>query len=74
VRGLLRRQAALDLVSIQLAGLSGAVDPEVLAWAASEQRVLLTHDVATIPYHACQRVGAGQAMSEFSSSAMTFPL
>ena len=33
-RGLLRRQPNLDLVRVQDAGLLGAADPEVLAWAA----------------------------------------
>jgi hypothetical protein len=43
VRGLLRRQPALDIVRIQDVELSGAEDPVVLAWAAQEGRVLLTH-------------------------------
>ena len=36
VRGLLRRQPALDIVRIQDVGLAGADDPTVLAWAADE--------------------------------------
>ena len=60
VRGLLRRRPDLDLVSIQSVGLSGADDSAVLTWAAHEQRVLLTHDAATIPHHAYRRIHAGQ--------------
>lgn len=45
VRGLRRRKPNLDVVRVQEAGLSGAVDPDVLEWAAREGRVLLTHDV-----------------------------
>ena len=62
VRGLLRREPDLDIVRIQDVGLSGADDPSVLAWAAQEGRVLLTHDVATITKYAYNRVRAGQPM------------
>jgi len=62
VRGLLWRQPTLDLVRIQDVGLSGAEDPVVLAWAAQEGRVLLTHDVSTITHYAYKRVQAGERM------------
>lgn len=62
VRGLLRRHPALDLVRLQDVGLSGADDPVVLAWAAQEGRVLLTHDVSTITRYAYERVQEGQPM------------
>jgi len=60
VRGLLRRRPGLDIVRVQDAGLSGAGDPDVLAWAAREGRVLLTHDVATMPWHVEQLVRAAE--------------
>jgi predicted nuclease of predicted toxin-antitoxin system len=44
VRGLLRRVPDLDIESVQDANLSGSSDPTILAWAARENRVLLTHD------------------------------
>lgn len=62
VRGLLRRRSDLDLARVQDAGLSGADDPTVLAWAAAERRVLLTHDVATMTVHAYERVAQGAPM------------
>ncbi len=62
VRGLRRRMPGLDLVRIQDVGLSGANDPTVLEWAASEQRILLTHDVETITRYAYERVQSGLAM------------
>jgi len=62
VRGLIRRKADIDLVRVQDAGLSGASDPEVLEWAARQDRVLLTHDVSTLSKHAYERVAAGQPM------------
>jgi hypothetical protein len=62
VRGLLRRQPDLGIVRVQDAGLSGADDPTILAWAAHEKRLLLTHDVSTITHYAYERVNAGQPM------------
>ena len=62
VRGLRRRKPNLDLVRVQEAGLSGAIDPDVLEWAAREGRVLLTHDVSTMTRYAYERVEAGLPM------------
>jgi hypothetical protein len=62
VRGLFRRNPNLDIVRVQDVGLSGADDPTVLEWAAQENRLLLTHDVATITHYAYERVQAGQPM------------
>lgn len=62
VRGLLRRHPELDIVRVQDVGLSGADDPAVLAWAAGEGRVLVTHDVTTITRYAYERVETGLAM------------
>lgn len=49
LRGLLRRASHVDVVRVQDVGLEGAEDPEVLHWAAEHGRVLVTHDVATMP-------------------------
>lgn len=62
VLGLLRRNPELDIVRAQDVGLSGADDPTILAWAANERRILLTHDVKTITRYAYERVVAGQTM------------
>jgi hypothetical protein len=56
VRGLRRRRPDLDIVRVQEAGLSGAVDPDVLEWAARQGRVLLTHDVSMMTRYAHERV------------------
>ncbi|NJL01018.1 MAG: DUF5615 family PIN-like protein [Spirulinaceae cyanobacterium RM2_2_10] len=56
VRGLLRRSAEVDILRVQDVGLSGADDPTILAWAAAEARILLTHDVATMTRYAYERV------------------
>lgn len=62
VRGLRRRNATIDLLRVQDVELRGADDPTVLAWAAQEGRVLLTHDVATITRYAYERVAQGYPM------------
>ncbi len=62
VRGLLRRRPDLNILRVHDVRLSGASDPEVLAWAAQEGRILLTHDVSTITRHAYARVQAGLRM------------
>ena len=63
VRGLLLRQPDLDLVRMQDVGLAGAEDPDILAWAAENDRILLTHDRATIPDYASERLVAGEGMA-----------
>lgn len=41
-------------------GLARATDPDVLEWAALEQRVLLSHDVTTMIRFADERVRRGE--------------
>jgi predicted nuclease of predicted toxin-antitoxin system len=62
VRGLLLRRPALDLRRVQDVGLEAAADPSILEWAATNNRILLTHDRATMPDFAYIRVVAGQPM------------
>ena len=44
LRGLRRRLPEIDLVRVQDALPEGTPDPEVLAWAAAENRILLTQE------------------------------
>jgi hypothetical protein len=60
--GVLRRQPDLDLMRVQDAGLRTAADPDILEWAASEGRILLTHDRETMPKFAYERVKARRPM------------
>jgi predicted nuclease of predicted toxin-antitoxin system len=62
VRGLLRRMPNLDVVRVQDVGLAETPDPNILAWAAAEQRILLTHDRDTVPGFAYDRVRGGEPM------------
>ncbi len=56
VRGLFFRQPNLDLVRVQDVGLQEVDDPSILAWAADNDRIILTHDRATMPEFAYERL------------------
>ena len=62
VSGVLRRVPNADIVRVQDGGLQGADDTVLLEWAASEGRVLLTHDAATVTAFAYERVEEGLPM------------
>jgi predicted nuclease of predicted toxin-antitoxin system len=62
VRALRRHKPDIDIVSVQDTGLRGADDPTILAWAASEGRVLFTHDVSTMSDFAYDRINRGELM------------
>jgi hypothetical protein len=62
IRGLQRRLSGLDLVRVQDVGLAQTDDPIILAWAASEGRIVLTHDRETMPNFAYDRVQKGLPM------------
>jgi hypothetical protein len=62
VNGLRRRLSGLDLVTAREAGLLGNTDPELLAWAADQGRVVVTQDVRTLRDFAYERVGRGEPM------------
>ena len=60
IRGLRRRLPQIDLVRAQDALPEGAPDPDVLAWAAAANRVLITNDRNTMVGFAYRRVAAGE--------------
>lgn len=62
LEGLIRRLPMLDVLTVQQAELQGATDSQVLEWAASENRILLTHDWRTMPYYAMSRIERGDSM------------
>jgi predicted nuclease of predicted toxin-antitoxin system len=62
VRGLRRRLPDVDAPRIQALGLAGVSDETVLALAATEDRVVLTHDVSTLVASAYRRVEAAEPM------------
>lgn len=62
LRGLIRRMPDLDVVRVQDVGLIETPDTAILAWAANEGRILITHDRDTVPSFAFNRVRSGQPM------------
>ncbi len=62
VRGLLLRMPTLDVVRVKDVGLIGVDDAGVLAWASENDRIILTHDRATMPDFAYGRLREGRAM------------
>ena len=59
IAGLRRRQPDIDLLTAAQAGLIGQGDPEVLAHAAKEGRILLTSDERSMPIHFGNFLAAG---------------
>ncbi|MDZ8242049.1 MAG: DUF5615 family PIN-like protein [Nostoc sp. ChiQUE01a] len=63
VRGLFLRQPNLDLLRVQDVGLQEVEDPAILDWAAINERIILTHDRATMPDFVYQRLIVGKPVS-----------
>ena len=74
VRGILRRLPELDFVRVQDTPVAGADDPLVLAWAATENRILLTHDVNTMTAHASQRLREDQSVAGVLLISQSLPI
>jgi Domain of unknown function (DUF5615) len=70
VRGLLRRQPDLDIVRVQDVELAETHDAVILAWAATQGRVLLTHDRETIPNSPMTEFAPANPCQAFFSSAI----
>ena len=62
LRGLKLEIPGIDYIVVQETTLKGLRDPLLLAWAAENQRILVTHDVNTMPRYAYERVRASQPM------------
>jgi len=62
LRALRRQIPDLDVVRAQDTPHSGSDDPTLLQFAATEGRIVLTHDVETLVGYAWERVRSGMAM------------
>ena len=60
VRGLRRREPSLDFRSAIEAGLASRSDDEVLAIAAANERILVTHDIRTMPQAFARLLASGR--------------
>ena len=74
INGVLRRLPDADIARVQDAGLTGADDPTVLEWAASEGRVLLTHDANTLTTFAYERIAGGLPMPGVFEVSLKVPI
>ena len=74
LRGLHRRLPDLDAITALDAGLARTADPEILGWAAAQNRVVVTHDRNTMPAHAYERVRKGEAMAGVFIIARDMPV
>ena len=74
LRGVLRLNNAIDILRVQDTSLEGSDDPTLLAWAAEQGRILLTHDVKTMTKYAYQRVTVGKPMPGVFEVSLTAPL
>jgi predicted nuclease of predicted toxin-antitoxin system len=62
LRGLKQRIPSVDYLIVQKTELRQADDTTILAWAAEQNLILVTHDKDTIPKFAYERVRANQSM------------
>ena len=63
VTGVWRREPALECVRARDVGMSERPDAEVLAYAADNGFIVVSHDVNTMPSEAYGRMSSGQKMS-----------
>lgn len=62
VKILRQRVPAMDAHRVQELDLRGTLDDALLVWAAARERVLVSHDVSTMPAALYKRLDAGQAV------------
>jgi len=72
--GVLRREPAVDFVRVRDVSLSDRPDPEVLAYAAAQGLLVVSHDVNTMPGHAQARLAAGQPLAGLLMVRQTHPI
>lgn len=61
VAGCLRREPSIDFLSARTARLDGVGDADVLALAARQNRILVTHDFQTMPKRFGEFIAAGRS-------------
>src|SRR5947209_15723452 len=62
LHGVERQEPTIEIVRVQEVDLHERPDADVLAYAATQHLITLSHDVNTMPAEANARVAAGQAM------------
>jgi hypothetical protein len=67
-------EPAIDFASAQDAKLEGVGDPEVLDLAASQNRILGSHDRRTMPHHFRNRLAEGKSSPGLLIAAQQAPV
>lgn len=62
IRALRLRITEIDVVFAQDVGLEKSEDPDILEWAASAGRIIISHDAKTLPAYAYHRLAAVKPM------------
>ena len=59
IRGMLLREPSIDIVTAVQAGTLGFKDPQLLAFAADTNRILVSYDKRTLPGHYADFLASG---------------
>src|SRR4051812_16794391 len=73
-KGVLRREPALEFACVRDFGMEQRPDDEILAFAAQEGWIVVSHDVKTMSAAAQARVQAGQPMNGLLLARQHSPL
>jgi hypothetical protein len=63
LQGVERREPLVECVRVRTLGLDARIDPEILAYAATQGFIVLSHDVNTMTAAAYARVATGEPMA-----------
>ncbi len=63
IYGVLRREPTVEFIRAHEVDMHDKSDPEILAFAAGQGFLLVSHDVNTMPSHAYARMSSGQAVA-----------
>ncbi len=74
LRALIRAVPRLDAVTAFEIGMAKASDPQLLIWAAKEERVIVTHDRRTMPAHAADLMSVGKNVAGLFVVPRALPL
>lgn len=74
VEGLLRRESGISIVRAREIGLQSKPDAEVLEYAHRARRIVISHDVNTMPAAAYARMAAGEEISGLLMVKQTSPV
>ena len=74
VAGLRHREPRLDMLTISELGMKGTPDPQVLAFAAEQGRMVVSHDVTTMPVHFAVHIAGGNSSPGLFVIHQTIPI